>query len=148
MGSGILRMMLRVPCASVNRPVSVGSSLAVVIQASAAMLIATKSIVASTSTDMAYNLRDRGFTAQPLRFKSTTTVLAVRNSAISEKKKIKSRRSMTPVEIVEKCVRKLKDEIALMKGNGAQLRKKSSTSGAPEIVNRKHTATVTTNAMT
>src|SRR5476651_799525 len=92
--------------------------------------------------------RDSGFMRQPLFFRSTMTTLAVRNSAISEKKKIRSRKSMTPAEIAEKCVRKLKDEIAVSSGSGAQTRKKSSTKGAPEIVKRKHTTTVTTNAMT
>ena len=55
---------------------------------------------------------------------------------------------MTPAEMAEKWVRKLNDEIAVISGSGAQARKKSSTSGAPEIVNRKHTTTVTTKAMT
>src|SRR5438876_1479278 len=85
---------------------------------------------------------------QPLFFRSTMTTFAVRNSAISEKKKIRSRRSITPADMAEKCVRKLNEEIALSSGSGAQLRKKSRTSGDPEMVKRKQTTTVTTNAIT
>ena len=55
---------------------------------------------------------------------------------------------MTPGVIAWKWVRKLKDEIALTSASGAQARKKSSTSGAPETVNRKQTTTLTTKAIT
>ena len=50
--------------------------------------------------------------------------------------------------MAEKCTRKLKEEIASTSGRGAQLRTASSTSGAPEIVNRKHTTTLTIKAIT
>ncbi len=51
------------------------------------------------------------------------------------------------VSVVQNVL-KLNDEIASTSGKGAQARKKSSTSGAPDTVNRKHTATLTTKAMT
>src|SRR5690348_11215721 len=76
------------------------------------------------------------------------TMFAPRNSAISEKKKMISRRSMTPCVMAEKWVRKLNDEMASISAIGAQERKKSITSGAPEMVNRKQTTTLTTNAIT
>ena len=40
---------------------------------------------------------------------------------------------MTPAEIAVKWLRKLKEETALTSARGAHARKKSSTSGAPEI---------------
>src|SRR2546423_1805979 len=85
---------------------------------------------------------------QPVFFKSTITTFAARNRAINERKKMRSRRSMTPAEIEVKWLRKLKEETALTSARGAHARKKSSTSGAPEMVNRKQTTTLTTKAIT
>src|SRR6476646_6418161 len=85
---------------------------------------------------------------QPLFFKSTMTILAVRKSAIREKKKIKSRRSTTPAEMAAKCVRKLNDEIAVMSGSGTQLRKKSRTNGEPAIAISDTATTETMKAIT
>src|SRR5262245_40830362 len=79
---------------------------------------------------------------------STTTTFAVRKSAMSERKNSTSRRSTTPAEIEAKCVRKLKEEMASSSTRGAHERKKSSTSGAPDIVNRNEITTLTTNAIT
>src|SRR6478672_7674882 len=76
------------------------------------------------------------------------TMFADKNSVISEKKKIRSRKSITPCVMAMKCVRKLNEEMALISASGAHDRKKSITSGAPEIVNRKQTTTLTTKAIT
>src|SRR5262249_26169669 len=85
---------------------------------------------------------------QLLFFRSTTTTFAVRKRAMTLRKKSRSLRSTTPAEIAAKWVRKLKDETASISTSGAQERKKSSTSGAPEIVNKKQITTLTTNAIT
>src|ERR1700743_637929 len=86
--------------------------------------------------------------AQPPCLSATTTTLAARKRPISEKKKITSRKSSTPWLMAVKWVRKLNDDTALISVSGAQKRKRSSTSGAPETVKRKHTTTVTTKAIT
>src|SRR5580700_9658793 len=86
--------------------------------------------------------------SHPPFLRLTVTTLAVRNSAITDAKNTTSRKSITPAEIAAKWVTKLKDEIAWTNASGAQPVKKSITSGAPEIVNRKHTTTLTTNAIT
>src|SRR5215469_13782553 len=121
----------------------------VVKVASAAILSPTKMTAAIAIAASAYNRRESGFiSGQPVFLRSTITTFAARNSAISDRKKMRSRRSITPAEIAVKWVRKLNEEMAFTSASGAQARKKSSTSGAPEIVKRKHTTTLTTNAIT
>ena len=59
-----------------------------------------------------------------------------------------SRRSITPLAIDIKCVKKLKDEIASTIFCGIQALKKFNTSGEPANKNKKQITTVIINAIT
>ena len=56
--------------------------------------------------------------------------------------------SIIPLEMSEKFAKKLKEAITSVIASPVQLEKKSKTSGNPLTVNKKHTVTETTKAIT
>src|SRR5215468_2308151 len=69
-------------------------------------------------------------------------------STMTDRKNTASRKSITPRMIALKCVRKLNPATVPSTASGAQPLMKPKTIGEPLTVNTKHTAAVTTKAIT